>query len=143
MPEQIATLEDLLSAWPQDQAPLRQALMELMDHAGSRPGAVLELVSRPEVSHSLRFDLKPRPPGRQRPVFFLVDVVLAAEEMFLSVCFYADEISDPRELGNAIPRGLFEETGYCFDLDQPEDEFMDYLLARIDEAHARAWGLGD
>ncbi len=142
MPDHIATLEDLLAAWPQDQAPLRQALLELMDHAGSRPGAVLEMVSRPGVSHSLRFDLRPRPPGRERPVFFLVDVVLAADELFLSVCFYEDEISDPRELGNAIPQGLFEETGYCFDLDRPDDEFMAYLLERIDQAHARARGEG-
>lgn len=131
-------LEEMLGSWPLEQTDLKQALLQLKDHAASRPGAALSFVSRPGVSHSLRFDLDPRPASRQRPVFFLVDVAPIGDELFLSVCFYEDEISDPRELGNAIPQGLFQETGYCFDLDRPEPEFMAYLLERIDQAHQAA-----
>jgi hypothetical protein len=69
-------------------------------------------------------------------VFFLIDVVEAADERFLSVCFYDDEIEDPRELGNAIPQGLFQETGYCFDLEEDDPELVEYLRQRVIEA----WG---
>jgi len=135
-------LSIVLDDWPGEQAALKKALLRLKQHAQSQEGAVLSLVSRPGVSYSLRFDLAPRPQGRRRPVFFLVDVVVAGE-LFLSVCFYQDEISDPQEMGNAIPQGLFQETGYCFDVDDDncgEEMFMSYLEDRISEAYARARG---
>ena len=140
MSDQPITLEQLLNDWPESQADLKNALLELKEYAQNKSGAVLNFVSRPGVTHSLRFDLDPRPAGRQRQVFFLTDVIEAADELFLSVCYYEDEITDPDELGNAIPRGLFDETGYCFDLDEPDDDFMVYLKARIDEGYQKAIG---
>ncbi len=136
-------LQELLAAWPEGDPDTPRSLAALAAHASELPGAALEIIARPGISTSLRFDLRPRPQGRQRPVFFLVDVVQAADEWFLSVCFYEDEIKDPEELGNAIPQGLFEETGYCFDLDGDnagDAGLMAYLKARIDEAHASARG---
>ncbi len=140
--EGAPALAKVLEEWPAGQEGLKQAFVTLKSHAESKEGAVWSFVSRPGVSHSLRFDLDPRPQGRRRPVFFLVDVVIAGE-LFLSVCFYQDEISDPQELGNAIPQGLFQETGYCFDVDSDncaEAELLAYLEERIDQAHASARG---
>lgn len=131
-------LEQFLAAWPPDQEGLKHALLALKASAGALPGAVLSFVARPGISHSLRFDLAPRPTGRQRQVFFLVDVVNSGGELFLSVCFYEDEITDPQELGNAIPQGLFMETGYCFDVDTYDQAQMAYLNERLAEAHQSA-----
>ena len=131
-------LRRFLGVWPSSQAGLKQALLTLKERAQALPGAVLEFVARPGVSHSLRFTLDPLPPGRERPVFFLVDVVSDGGELFLSVCFYEDEVSDPDELGNAVPAGLFAETGYCFDVDDYDQKQMAYLASRLDEAFANA-----
>lgn len=135
-------LSIVLDDWPAQQAGLKKAFMRLKAYAEAKAGTKWSLVSRPGVSYSLRFDLEPRPAGRQRPVFFLTDIVVAGE-LFLSVCFYEDEISDPHEMGNAIPQGLFQETGYCFDVDDDncgEEMLLSYLEDRIDEAHPKARG---
>ena len=139
-PKQAQELEALLAGWPAAQEGLKRCLLELKAAALEVPGAVLGLVSRPGVSHSLRFDLRPRPAGRERPVFFLCDVVDLGDELMLSVCFYEDEISDPEQLGNAIPRGLFDETGYCFDAEEYDPDQIAYLTRRIAEAAAAARG---
>lgn len=132
--------EQFLEYWPADLAGLKKAYLQLKAWAEALPGAKTGFVARPGVSHSLRFDLEPRPAGRQRPVFFLVDVVDAGGERFLSVCFYEDEVSDPQDLGNAIPQGLFQETGYCFDLEDDDPDLLAYLLERLAQAHAAALG---
>jgi hypothetical protein len=134
----MADINELLEAWPPEQAKLRECLLELKACAESLPGAAPSFVSRPGISHSLRFDLDPRPNHRARPVFFLVDVVADGPEYFLSVCFYEDEISDPLEMGNAIPQGLFAETGYCFDVEEPDPDLQAYLNQRIKQAHRSA-----
>jgi len=130
-----------LASWPGEQAGLKHAFLSLKSQAEALPGAVCSFVSRPGISHSLRFDLGPRPQGRARPVFFLVDVVSDGGSYFLSACFYADEITDPQELGNAVPAGLFEETGYCFDVEEDEAGLIAYVKERLSEAH-RAAGRG-
>lgn len=131
-------LNAYLAAWPADQAGLKKALVELRQAALALAGASETFIARPGISHSLRYDLDPRPAGRARQVFFLVDVVQDAGVRFLSVCFYEDEVDDPEELGNAIPQGLFSETGYCFDVDDYDPDQMTYLLARLKVAHRSA-----
>lgn len=133
-------IEQLLASWPPDQPELLTVFNHLSSTAREMPGVKSELVSRPGVSHSFRAALEFPKPGRNRPVFLLIDVVVSqSEPWFLSVCFYADEITDPEELGNPIPKGLYEETGYCFDV-ETLDEQMDYLIERMKEAHAAAGG---
>ena len=133
-------LVEFLEHWPASQQGLKRAYLELLSWARALPGATWSFLARPGVSHSLRFDLDPRPGGRARPVFFLVDAVDDGGERFLSVCFYEDEVSDPEELGNAIPQGLFQETGYCFDLEEREAGFLEYLRQRLIQAHRAARG---
>lgn len=131
---------EFLEQWPAGLAGLKRAYLQLKDWAEALPGVAGGFLARPGVSHSLRFDLAPRPAGRQRPVFFLVDVVDDGGERFLSVCFYEDETTDPQDLGNAVPQGLFQETGYCFDLEDDDPDFLAYLRQRLGEAHAAARG---
>ncbi|MCB2188923.1 MAG: hypothetical protein KQJ78_21085 [Deltaproteobacteria bacterium] len=140
-PDDAKALEDLLALWPENQLAVRDHLLALKAAAEALPGAVWSFLPRPGVSYSLRFTLDPAPVGRTRPVFFLVDTVpLAEDEFLLSVCFYEDEITDPEERGNAIPQGLFNETGYCFDMDEEDEDLLGYCLERLKEAHGRARG---
>jgi hypothetical protein len=135
---EISTWDELAAHWPKDQAGLLDMLHSLKQAAGGLDRSRLELVCRPGVSISLRFSLHPAPGARQRPVFHLIDVAEFDGLLFLSVCFYADEMSDPQELGNLVPLGLFNEDGYCFDLDQPDPEYLAYILERQKEAHQAA-----
>ena len=52
----------------------------------------------------------------------------------LSVCFYADMIQDPDELGDFVPGGLLGEDACCFNLDENDEAMRDYIRARIVEA---------
>ena len=66
----------------------------------------------------------------------MVDVASLDGERFLSVCFYADTITDPEERGDLIPGGLLSKDGYCFDVDSDDDDIVSYVEARIYEAAA-------
>ena len=125
---------ELFNEWPENQQPLKDVFQDLVVTALTKPGARGELVSRPGVSYSFRASVDSGP-NRNRPLFFLVDVVVStAEPWFLSACFYEDEVSDPEERGDAIPEGLFKETGYCFDVEEPDDDLQAYIKIRMDEA---------
>lgn len=133
--ESDLSLEQFLEQWPAGQAGLKKSLLAYRQGVLELRGVSEAFLPRPGVSYSLRWDLDPRPGGRRRPLFALADVVpLGQDEMMLSVCFYADEISDPEEVGNAIPRGLFDETGYCFDLEGEDPDLVAYCLTRVAEA---------
>jgi len=54
---------------------------------------------------------------------------------WLSVCFYGETVSDPEERGDLVPGGLLGEDGLCFDVENGSDDFIDYLIARINEAY--------
>ena len=130
-------LDAFLSSWPEDQSTLKQAYLELIESVKSKPLATWTFVSRAGISYSFRAQTSDSNTDRKRPVFLLMDVIPEQEGPFwLSVCFYEDEITDPAGEGNAIPQGLFQETGYCFDMDDGEGEMPAYLKQRVDEAYA-------
>jgi hypothetical protein len=125
-----------LDAWTHDPRrvkPLFAALATAM--AGC--GASLELVVRQGITASLRASF-PGPEAGPRPLFALADVVEDPQGRFLSVCFYDDEVGDPEERGQSVPRGLLNEDARCFDIDEPDPEILPYLAARLAEA-ADAW----
>jgi len=129
------TLEKISASWPSAQSGLGRAFEELTGEAQRMSGTKFSLVSREGVSYSFRAALIDPPPARTRPVFFLADVIISpSEPWFLSVCFYEDEITDPKELGNPIPQGLYGETGYCFDVDDYDPGLLTYLKDRLAEA---------
>ncbi len=133
------SLTEFLKQWPASQAGLKDSLLAYRQGVLAMPGVEESFLPRPGVSYSLRWDLEPRPQGRQKPLFAMADVVpLGEEEMMLSVCFYAEEISDPEELGNLIPGGLYGEDGHCFDLEGDDPALVVYCLARAAEALAAA-----
>ncbi|MDE5879203.1 MAG: hypothetical protein K2G99_04150, partial [Desulfovibrio sp.] len=74
-----------------------------------------------------------------RELFVLVDVVDdEPESRWLSVCFYADMVSDPDEQGDFVPQGLLGEDALCFNLDEDSADMRDYIAARLAEAARNA-----
>ena len=126
----MSEIEAFLEDWHEDPRGVKPLFHRLALELEDK-GAELELVIRTGVTASLRAKL---PDQSQRPLFCLVDVVEDAEGRWLSVCFYADAVSDPEELGNPVPQGLLGEDGYCFDLEEPDADLENYLHPRINEA---------
>ena len=67
-----------------------------------------------------------------------MDVIEEPHNRWLSICFYPDMIADPDDKGVLIPLGLLGEDGYCFDYEEWDEEYLQYLKTRLDEAHADA-----
>jgi len=124
-------VEAFLSEWTHDPKGVKQGLVRFIEAASAVPGAAIELVSRPGVTHSLRVT---HPACAPRPLFALADVIEDPEGRWLSACFYADAVTDPEERGNCVPGGLLGEDGYCFDYEAPDLAFEDYIAARLAEA---------
>ena len=133
------TLDQFLSEWPAGQAELKKMFETFRRGVSALAGAQESFLPRPGVSYSLRWELAGQSPDSQRPLFVMADVVpLGEDELMLSICFFQEDISDPDELGNGIPGGLYGQDGYCFDLEDDEPGLVDYCLARAIEAHAAA-----
>lgn len=131
-------LTEITNEWPGSQPELKTAFLELVKEMEDGDGTELELISRPGITYSVRANVPS--PERDRPLYVMADVIVSdSEPWFLSVCFFADEITDPDELGDEVPGGLFDQDACCFDLDDGEDkEMADYLKERISEAHENA-----
>jgi hypothetical protein len=89
---------------------LARACEELTRCAAHMAAIAIEVITRQGVFHSFRAALIAPGERRVRPIYFLVDVVV-------SVCYYEDEITDPEERGNPIPEVMFQETGYCIEVE--------------------------
>ena len=133
----MTELAAFIESWTDDQNGVKKAFLRLKTVLEGLQGATVNFIPRPPASYSLRAE-----PHRGRPVITMVDVATLDGERFLSVCFYADTITDPEERGDLIPGGLLSQDGYCFDLDSGDDEAVDYLETRILEA-ANAFSLPD
>lgn len=132
------SLQEILAAWPASEEGLKPLFGALVESMNARPGLRLEIVSREHVSHSVRAMLENPSAGRGQPLLALLDVVTPkAGAWMISLCFFAQDITDPDELGDEVPGGLYGEDGYCFDLDTESGE-LGYLAARLDEAYAAA-----
>lgn len=132
MNEKINAFAD---AWTEDPLRVKPAFLTLWSAlealTAKTPDAELIFVARPGATYSLRAR---KTNAGARPVFALVDVVDESDGRFLSVCFYADAVSDPEEFGQLVPLGLLGEDGYCFDLEDPNQRVLDYLAERFSEA---------
>ena len=129
-------VEALLQGWTEDPLQVRGAFVEYMDLLDARAGVRLDFKARPGVSYSLRA-VHEKQEGRS--LFVMVDVVDdEPEARWLSVCFYADMVADPDELGDFVPGGLLGEDACCFNLDENDAAMRGYIRARIEEAAASA-----
>lgn len=133
-------LKEFVDQWEETESGTKKAFVVIMDYLMAMDDVTIEFNARPGVSYSLR----PRHKNQKgRTLFAMADVIDDdPSERWLSVCFYGDMISDPKESGDLIPDGLLGQDGYCFDLDEYDDEQLEYLKKRLGEAYERAASVG-
>ena len=130
----IKKLSLLLDSWKQDDNGTKKAFLEFYDLLASKEAIDFSFKSRPGVSHSLRASVKKK--GERDRIITLLDIIDDdPENRWLSICFYAETITDPEEEGDIIPGGLLGEDGYCFDIFDEDDEMVSYLKDRMNEAY--------
>lgn len=132
----VAEIETFLADWRGEEQPMRDWFRLFYRELVSMDNVALSFVGRPGVSYSLR----PRHDNQKnRDLFAIVDVIDDDQDArWLSVCFYGDMITDPKEHGETIPGGLAGSDGYCFDLYDNDQDLAMYLLERLREAAAAA-----
>lgn len=122
--------------WQTDSLGLKPAFSRYCEFLAQNPEIELNFRARPGVSYSVRAKNRAQ---TKRELFTLIDVIDdEPESRWLSVCFYADLISDPDELGDFVPAGLMGEDAICFNLDSDDAEMEEYILERLREASLKA-----
>lgn len=129
-------VSELQALWTTDPLKTKPFFEQVYTWLKSQAGITMDFNARPGVSYSLRAAHSGQD---KRPLFVLVDVVDdEPEARWLSVCFYADMITDPEELGDFVPEGLMGENACCLNLDADDEHMRAYILERIKEAAASA-----
>lgn len=129
-------IEAFLEAWGQEKQPMCNRFRMLYQELVSMDGVTINFVARPGVSYSMRPKHRNQ---KERELFAIVDVIDDdPQDRWLSVCFYGDMISDPKERGELIPGGLAGSDGYCFDMYEDDETLTLYLIDRIKEAGTAA-----
>lgn len=124
--------EQFLADWADNENQNKKGYQRLYDFMASLEGTEFSFKSRPGVSYSLRAAHRNQ---KKRQLFVMMDVIDDdPSNRWLSICFYGDMITDPEEKGDLIPEGLLGEDGYCFDLDEWNDDDLTYLENRLAEA---------
>ncbi len=127
-------LNDFIEQWQDGKEHNKKGFVRLRQALESMDGVSLDFIPRQGVTYSLR--------GKhlnqsEKPLFVMVDVI-EGEPRWLSVCFYAEMISDPEERGDFVPEGLLGEDAVCFDMEEFSEELAGYLEERLNEAYLRA-----
>lgn len=129
-------LNAFIDGWHADNLGLKPAFLQYRDYLASLPDVSLDFKSRPGISYSLRAKNAKQ---QKRELFVLVDVVDdEPDSRWLSVCFYADMVTDPDEQGDFVPDGLMGENAICFNLDENNADMQAYIADRIKEAAQNA-----
>lgn len=125
-----------LASWQKDPLQAKPVFVEFRDYLASLPDVELGFKGRPHISYSMRAKHAAQ---KERDVFVLVDVVDDdPDNRWLSICFYADMITDPDENGDLVPNGLLGEDAICFNLDEDDPAAKEYVLKRLREAAQNA-----
>lgn len=131
---EIKEITDLLNGWTTDTNGMKAAFTEIIKLLESLDGLIYSFKSRPGISHSLRANID----NGEEKILTLLDVIDDdPENRWISICFYAETITDPDEEGDLIPGGLLGEDGYCFDLFDNDGDSVSYIMDRITEAHGK------
>ncbi len=130
--EQACTQIDAwLQAWQIDPLKAKEAFVVFYTWLKEQD-VLLEFKERPGISYSLRARHTLQ---KDRPLFVLLDVVDDdAEERWLSVCFYADMVQDPNEMGDFVPQGLMGQDALCLNLEEDDASMCSYIQERLQEA---------
>ncbi len=131
----IKEVSDLLNSWTTDNNGIKGAFTEIVSLLESLEGLAYSFKSRPGISHSLRANVDDN--GEEKILTMLDVIDDDPENRWISICFYAETITDPDEEGDLIPGGLLGEDGYCFDLFENDKDSVSYLKDRITEAHGK------
>ena len=132
MPE----LDAFLADWKHGSDGVKPLFQSLYACLAGLGGVSLEYKGRPGVSHSLRARHAAQ---KERALFVLVDIIDDdPEARWLSVCFYADMVTDPAGRGDVVPGGLAGDDACCFDIDNPDADMEAYMTARLQEAYGNA-----
>jgi len=132
----VTGLSAFITDWKANSPGMKDGFIMLFDSLKNKAGVEFDFVGRPGVSYSLR---PKHSSQKNRNLFAMIDVIDDnPEERWLSVCFYEDMITDPDEMGEIIPEGLAGSDGYCFDLYDYDEEELNYLSKRLEEACSSA-----
>lgn len=134
MTNTLRDLEEFIEQWQDSPEQNRKIFLHLQSVLKSLDDVILEFVPRDGVTYSLRAK---HPNQKEKSLFVMVDVI-EGEPRWLSVCFYAQMVTDPGEKGDFVPQGLLGEDAVCFDLDEYNDEGLKYVQERIEEAYRSA-----
>ena len=136
MNEDMQTLEAFLEGWEDTPERNKEAFLRLKKHLTAKPGVILDFLPRPGVTYSLRARHENQ---KNKPLFVMVDVI-EDKPRWLSICFFGEMIDDADEHGDFVPAGLLGEDAVCFDLETYDEEKLDYVASRMNEAYSRASG---
>lgn len=129
-------LNEFVESWQIDPNKVKDSFIEYMKFLQNKEDVKLDFNARPNISYSLRGKKSTQ---SDRPLFTLIDVVDdEPAERWLSVCFYANLITDPEELGDFVPGGLLAEDAICFNLEEDDEEMKKYIFERLEEAYKNA-----
>lgn len=132
----LPELDAFLAGWNEDELKMKPLFLSLYHCLAGFSPVELEYRGRPGVSHSLRAK---HPDQKKRELFVLVDIIDDdPEARWLSVCFYADLVTDEEGRGDVVPGGLLGEDACCFDVDEITPDTEAFLLDRLREAYAAA-----
>jgi hypothetical protein len=134
MSEAMQELQSFVDEWIDSDERCKKAFIRLTSYLSTMDGNRLEFLPRPGVTYSLR---GVHPNQKQRELFVMVDVI-EDDPRWLSVCFYGDMVADPDEQGDFVPQGLLGQDAVCFDIEAYDDDMLQYIETRMDEAHKKA-----
>jgi len=132
----IKELKAFVDTWADTAEKNKEAFLRLKGHLAAMPGVNLDFMPRPGVTYSLRAVHEHQ---KDKALFAMVDVI-EDEPRWLSVCFYNEMISDPGERGDFVPEGLLGEDAICFDLETYDEDDLNYVEDRLNEASKSAAG---
>jgi hypothetical protein len=128
-------LDTFLAEWEDNGLQVKKSFVSLKNYLAHKANLTFIFKARPGVSYSLRAKHLRQ---TKRELLVIMDVIDDPDNRWLSICFYPDMITDPDDKGVLIPLGLLGEDGYCFDLEEWDEEYLHYLKIRLDEAYGKA-----
>jgi len=124
--------DEFVAAWADNPQQAKKAYQRLKDFMAAQDSVEFSFKARPGVSFSLR---AAHANQKKRQLFVMLDIIDDdPANRWLSICFYGEMVSDPEEKGDLIPEGLLGEDGYCFDLEEWNEDDLSYLEGRLAEA---------
>ena len=124
-------LNTFIEEWQETPENNRATFVHFREFLAAKQGVTLEFIPRPGVTYSLRAVHQAQ---TTKGLFVMVDVI-EDDPRWLSVCFYAEMITDPGEKGDFVPEGLLGEDAVCFDIEEQDEELVQYIEIRLEEAY--------